>query len=192
MRVPGRRAMLVLALLAMSLVGCAHNDPGGSAEAGGIPPAPANLVGKVDTALRQKFPERIQASGVLRLAADPSYPPSTFKDAAGTIVGTLPDLAAAITSRAGLKIEWVEVRFDASWSAWSISAEREQVLNLVAYIKAGTSALVRSGNPAGVHTATDLCGRTVSVQTGTTQAQQVADELQRDCAAAGKPAVQVL
>lgn len=204
MRVRGRRATLVLALLAMSLVGCAHNDPAGSAESGGIPPAPANLVGKVDPALRQQFPAAIQASGVLRLAADPSYPPSTFKDAAGTIVGTLPDLATAITSRAGLKIEWVEVpfdgmlgglqakRFDASWSGWTLSAEREQVLNLVAYIKAGTSALVRSGNPAGVHTATDLCGRTVSVQTGTTQAQQVMDELQRGCAAAGKAKVEVL
>ena len=204
MRVRGRRGTLVLALLAMSLVGCAHNDTEGSAESGGIPPAPANLVGKVDSGLRQQFPDRIQASGVLRLAADPSYPPSTFKDAAGTIVGTLPDLATAITSRAGLKIEWVEVpfdgmlgglqakRFDASWSGWTLGAEREQVLNLVAYIKAGTSALVRSGNPAGVHTATDLCGRTVSVQTGTTQAQQVMDELQRGCAAAGKAKVEVL
>src|SRR5882672_4165666 len=83
MRVRGRRATLVLALLAMSLVGCAHNDPGGGAESGGIPPAPANLVGTIDNALRQQFPARIQASGVLRLAADPSYPPSTFKDEAG-------------------------------------------------------------------------------------------------------------
>jgi polar amino acid transport system substrate-binding protein len=199
-----RRGTLVLALLAVSLVGCAHNDTEGSAGSGGIPPAPANLVGKVDNGLRQQFPDRIQASGVLRLAADPSYPPSTFKDAVGTIVGTLPDLATAITSRAGLKIEWVEVpfdgmlgglqaeRFDASWSAWTVSAEREQVLNMVTYIKAGTSALVKSGNPAGVHTAADLCGRNVSVQTGTTQAQQVMDELQRECATAGKPKVEVL
>jgi polar amino acid transport system substrate-binding protein len=158
----------------------------------------------VDQALRQQFPAAVQASGVLRLAADPSYPPSTFKDDSGQIVGTLPDLAAAITSRAGLKIEWVEVpfdgmlaglaahRFDASWSAWSLTAEREQLLNLVAYIKAGTSALVKAGNPAGIRTAEDLCGRTVSAQTGTTQAQQVVDELQRNCAAAGKPALNLL
>jgi len=203
MRVRGRRGTLAFAVLAMTLVGCAHSAEETAAD-GGVPPAPANLVGKVDNALRQRFPDRIQASGVLRLAADPSYPPSTFKDAAGTIVGTLPDMATAITSRAGLKIEWVEVpfdgmlgglqakRFDASWSGWSVTEERKQVLNLVTYEKAGTSALVRSGNPAGVQTAEDLCGRTVSVQTGTTQAQQVMDELQQRCAAAGKPKVEVL
>jgi polar amino acid transport system substrate-binding protein len=200
------RALVLLAALVCALAGCADNsgpDAAGGTDAA-VPPPPSGLLGPVDQALRQRFPAAVQASGVLRLAADPSYPPSTFKDDSGKIVGTLPDLAAAITSRAGLKIEWVEVpfdgmlaglaahRFDASWSAWSLTAEREQLLNLVAYIKAGTSALVKAGNPAGIRTADDLCGRTVSAQTGTTQAQQVVDELQRGCAAAGKPALTLL
>jgi polar amino acid transport system substrate-binding protein len=207
MRVRGRpknwRAAAVLCVLAVLVAGCASNEPG-HADAGGIPPAPKNLVGPVDPALKQKFPAAIQAAGVLRLGADPSYPPSTFKDNTGAIVGTLPDLAAAITSRAGLKIQWVEVpfdgmlgglqadRFDVSWSAWSVTAERTQVLNLVAYVKGGTSMLVRAGNPAGIKTAADLCGRTVSAQTGTTQAQQVMDKLQADCAASGKPKIEML
>ena len=200
------RVLVLLAALVCALAGCADNsgqDAAGGTDAA-VPPPPPGLLGPVDQALRQQFPAAVQASGVLRLAADPSYPPSTFKDDSGQIVGTLPDLAAAITSRAGLKIEWVEVpfdgmlaglaahRFDASWSAWSLTAEREQLLNLVAYIKAGTSALVKAGNPAGIRTADDLCGRTVSAQTGTTQAQQVVDELQRNCAAAGKPALNLL
>jgi polar amino acid transport system substrate-binding protein len=200
------RVLVLLAALVCALAGCADNsgqDAAGGTDAA-VPPPPPGLLGPVDQALRQQFPAAVQASGVLRLAADPSYPPSTFKDDSGQIVGTLPDLAAAITSRAGLKIEWVEVpfdgmlaglaahRFDASWSAWSLTAEREQLLNLVAYIKAGTSALVKAGNPAGIRTAEDLCGRTVSAQTGTTQAQQVVDELQRNCAAAGKPALNLL
>jgi polar amino acid transport system substrate-binding protein len=200
------RVLVLLAALVCALAGCANNsgqDAAGGTDAA-VPPPPPGLLGPVDQSLRQQFPAGVQASGVLRLAADPSYPPSTFKDDSGQIVGTLPDLAAAITSRAGLKIEWVEVpfdgmlaglaahRFDASWSAWSLTAEREQLLNLVAYIKAGTSALVKAGNPAGIRTAEDLCGRTVSAQTGTTQAQQVVDELQRNCAAAGKPALNLL
>ena len=200
------RVLVLLAALVCALAGCADNsgqDAAGGTDAA-VPPPPPGLLGPVDQALRQQFPAAVQASGVLRLAADPSYPPSTFKDDSGQIVGTLPDLAAAITSRAGLKIEWVEVpfdgmlaglaahRFDASWSAWSLTAEREQLLNLVAYIKAGTSALVKAGNPARIRTAEDLCGRTVSAQTGTTQAQQVVDELQRNCAAAGKPALNLL
>jgi len=45
---------------------------------------------------------------------------------------------------------------------------------------------------AGIKTAADLCGRTVSAQTGTTQAQQVMDKLQADCAASGKPKIEML
>jgi polar amino acid transport system substrate-binding protein len=158
----------------------------------------------VDNALRAKFPAAIQTSGVLRLAADPTYPPSTFKDDRGAIVGLMPDLATAISSRTGLKVQWVQVpfdgmlaglgahRFDASWSGWSTSAERERQLNLVAFTRSGTSVLVKSGNPAGIKAAADLCGRTVAAQTGTTQAQQITDDLQRTCAGAGKPALTLL
>jgi len=191
-------------LLACLLAGCTNNaDPSTSAN-GALPPAPAGLSGPVDAALRAKFPAAIQASGILRLAADPTYPPSTFKDDTGAIVGLMPDLATAISSRAGLRVTWVQVpfdgmlaglgahRFDASWSGWSTSAEREQQLNLVAFSRAGTSVLVKAGNPAGIRTTTDLCGHTVAAQTGTTQAQQIADGLQRACAGAGKPAVTLL
>ncbi|MGH3436780.1 MAG: ABC transporter substrate-binding protein [Sciscionella sp.] len=196
------RVLIPIVALAAALAGCATNaatnsdGPGGSST--GLSPAPAGLSGPVDNSLRQMFPAGVRTSGVLRLAADPTYPPSTFKDTNGKIVGMLPDFATAITSRAGLKIEWVQVpfdgmlaglaahRFDASWSAWSITAEREQQLNLVAYIKGGTSVLVKKGNPASINASTDLCGRTVAAETGTTQAQQVVDELQQACAAASK------
>ncbi|HEY3688112.1 MAG TPA: ABC transporter substrate-binding protein [Streptosporangiaceae bacterium] len=182
------------------LSGCVNN----SARDARLPPAPSGLTGPVDGSLRQMFPARVRSAGVLQLAADPTYPPSTFKDGNGTIVGVLPDLAAAITSRAGLRIKWVEVpfdgmlaglaahRFDASWSGWTITAEREHQLNLVSYIRSGTSVLVKKGNPAGIRTWRDLCGRPVAAQTGTTQAQEVADELDQRCAKAKRAAVALM
>jgi polar amino acid transport system substrate-binding protein len=197
-------SLVLVAALACGLSACTTNvddTPGAGAASS---PAAVNLVGQVDPALREQFPAAVRSSGVLRLAADPTYPPSTFKDDSGKLIGIMPDLATAVASRAGLKVDWVQVpfdgmlaglgahRFDASWSAWSITAEREKQLNMVAFLEGGTSVLVKSGNPAGLKTATDLCGRNIAVQTGTTQAQQVADELGQSCAAVGKPALKLL
>ncbi|WP_433469466.1 hypothetical protein [Spirillospora sp. CA-128828] len=86
---------------------------------------------------------------------------------------------------AGLKAH----RFDASWSAWTVTRERTEVLNLVTYLQGGTSALVKAGDPKGIKKPLDLCGRTVAAQTGTAQAQGNMDDLQRQCAAAGRPAI---
>jgi len=195
-----KRVLVPVAVVTCVLSGCVNN----SASEARLPPAPSGLTGTVDGSLRQLFPERVRASGVLQLAADPTYPPSTFKDGKGTIVGVLPDFAAAITSRAGLRIRWVQVpfdgmlaglaahRFDASWSGWTITAEREHQLNLVSYIRGGTSVLIKKGNPAGIRTWRSLCGRQVAAQTGTTQAQEVADELDRRCAVAKRPAMTLL
>jgi polar amino acid transport system substrate-binding protein len=201
-----RAALLAAATLAVLGTAACSNNPdadgaaGAGAERSGMPETPLRITGPKDDALLARFPEAIRTSGVLTLAADPTYPPSTFKDPQGTIVGISADFAAAVKAKTGLDVKWVEVpfdgmlaglkahRFDASWSGWNVTAERLQVLNIVTYMNGGTSVLVKKGNTAGIAQETDLCGRTVTAQTGTFQAQTVLENLQAACAKAGRPA----
>lgn len=150
------------------------------------------------------FPESVQESGKLRLAVDPSYPPSAFKDADDKIIGFGPDLASVVAATAGLQIEWTEVpfdgmlgglqagRFDAAWAGFSVTPERLEVINMVTYIAGGSTVLVAKGNPEHIEADTDLCGTVVAVQKGTIQAQDVMKELQASCSTAGKDPVKPL
>ncbi|WP_405906419.1 ABC transporter substrate-binding protein [Streptomyces sp. NBC_00828] len=201
MRVLHGIAATGVALAVLGMSACSNDDSTGAGAQptkAALPSAPLKVTSAVDSALLEKFPEGVRKSGVIRLAADPNYPPSAFKNSSGEIIGVGADFAAALTARTGLRVEWVEVpfdgmlaglkarRFDASWSAWTVTQERTEVLNLVSYVNGGTSAMVKAGNPKGIKKSLDLCGRTVAAQTGTAQAQGNMDSLQEECAKAGK------
>jgi polar amino acid transport system substrate-binding protein len=200
MRVVHGIAATAVAMAVFGTSACG-SSAGAEPKDAGLPSTPLKVKSAVDSTLRAKFPESIRTGGVLRLAADPSYPPSAFKNSSGEIIGVGADFAAAITARTGLRVKWVEVpfdgmlaglqahRFDASWSAWTVTRERTEVLNLVSYLKGGTSALVKAGNPKKISKPLDLCGLTVAAQTGTVQAQGDMDSLQKQCSAAGRSAI---
>jgi polar amino acid transport system substrate-binding protein len=66
--------------------------------------------------------------------------------------------------------------------------ERQDVLDFVDHSRTGLTIVVRAGNPEGVTTLLDLCGKTVAVQKGTTDElflKATADK----CSAAGKPTI---
>ncbi|AUA08511.1 ABC transporter substrate-binding protein [Streptomyces samsunensis] len=206
MRVLHGIAATAVAIAVLGTNACTNDDSAGAGTGArpknaGLPSTPLVVKSAVDSTLQARFPKDIRTSGVLRVAADPNYPPSAFKSSSGKIIGVGADFASAITAKTGLRFEWVEVpfdgmlaglkahRFDASWSAWTVTRERTEVLNLVTYLEGGTSALVKAGNPKGIEKPLDLCGRTIAAQTGTTQAQGNMDSLQHQCKAAGKPAI---
>lgn len=56
------------------------------------------------------------------------------------------------------------------------TAKREEVLDFTDYFQAGLAILVEKGNPAGITSMSDLCGKSVAVAKGTTQAEFVASE----------------
>ena len=75
-------------------------------------------------------------------------------------------------------------------SSFSINPERVQTVDMVSYFSAGTQLVaVKSGNPDNIN-ADDLCGKTVGVQAGTVQVDDLAARNQK-CTAEGKPAIQV-
>ncbi|MER7706272.1 ABC transporter substrate-binding protein [Kitasatospora sp. NPDC097605] len=159
--------------------------------------------------IRAKLPKAQQTSKVLRIGMDVNYPPVEFRGADGKPDGLDPDIAAALGRILDLRIEYVDTPFDkllpdlhnkqydVVMSALSdIRPRREGVddagkpaghpVDFVDYFIAGTSMVVAKGNPKGIRTLDDLCGKTVAVQSGTTQDEIVARQV-TVCARAGKP-----
>ncbi|MFE6869114.1 ABC transporter substrate-binding protein [Kitasatospora sp. NPDC057692] len=159
--------------------------------------------------LRAQLPKAQQSAKVLRIGMDVNYPPVEFRGADGKPDGLDPDLAAALGRILDLRIEYVDTPFDkllpdlhnkqydVVMSALSdIRQRREGVdetgkvtgpaVDFVDYFIAGTSMVVAKGNPKGIRTLDDLCGKTVAVQSGTTQDEIVARQVTA-CTRAGKP-----
>ncbi|MDQ0819537.1 polar amino acid transport system substrate-binding protein [Arthrobacter sp. V4I6] len=151
-----------------------------------------------DSTVQELVPAAIKGKGSLTLVTDPTYAPIDFTDEQGKIVGLEPDMALAVAKKMGLTIAIEKAdfngilagiearRYDASWAAFSITEERKDKVNMVSYMRGGTSVMVRKGNPLGIQSEMDLCGKTVAAQTGTTQALNVLPAFEKKCADAGK------
>lgn len=135
----------------------------------------------VDQELADMLPADIKASGVIRMATNPAYPP--FESVAGdgkTLVGLDPDLAHAIGGVLGVEIEFVHTSFDAiipaldaktvdmAMSSIGDTKEREQTVDFATYYWNGTLILVEKGNPKDI--AADMaCAVDIGVIRGSLQ-----------------------
>ena len=149
-------------------------------------------------------PAKYRQHGRLVFATDATYAPMEFVAKDGhTIVGADVDLGRAIAHRLGLKADFVNASFDSiipalqagkydvSMSAVSITKKREQVVDFVSYFSAGTSFYVGAHSKVAVQDLADLCGLSVAVEKGTTQADD-ATRQSGQCTASGKKPVSVL
>jgi polar amino acid transport system substrate-binding protein len=177
-----RRSALpgVLLVLAGLLTGC------GSSTAAAPPPAEAPRT-PLDEDLHALLPDDLRERGTLRIGTDASYAPaSSFAQDGRTIVGFEPDLLAAVSRVLGIEAELVPLpfdgllddltagRIDVAMSAMTDTPARQASADFVNYFSAGTSIVVRRGNPHGVLELGDLCGSTVAVERGTVQVDLVA------------------
>jgi polar amino acid transport system substrate-binding protein len=136
----------------------------------------------VDEELRALLPEEVREAGVLTVATDASYPPtSSFGPDGRTVIGLEPDLMAGMGALLGVRVEFRLADFDAMlddlaahrvdlvMSAMTDTAERQAQADFVDYFRAGTSIVVQRGNPHGLHDLAGLCGEAVAVEAGTVQ-----------------------
>ncbi len=149
-----------------------------------------------------KIPSSIKSAGSMTSATDASYAPMEFIGTDGTTIeGADIDLGNAIAKQMGLSVKWQNVKFDSiisgigtrydmSMSSFSVTAAREKQVCMVSYFTAGTSFMVPAGQSTGV-SLSDLCGKTVAVETGTTE-QTDAQAQSKKCTDAGKTKVTVL
>lgn len=147
------------------------------------------------------LPADKKASGKLTVATEGAYPPFEMFDKDGkTLIGVDPELATAVAGVLGLKVELVNVKFDAiipglqakrydmGLAAFGATAERQKVVDFVTYFQGGTSLLFPAGNPKGI-TLTTMCGKRLAIQKGTIYESAVVPEFQARCKAEGKPAI---
>lgn len=203
---PARRH-LGLAFMVLALAygtGCgvagAATDITASMAAKGL--ADANTA-KPDAAAAALLPERIRKAGVLVVGANLQQVPSDFFAADGkTPIGAEVDLIHAIGVVLGVKIHYLQMpfssliaslksgRIDLTMSAMNDTKTREKTIDFVDYFNAGIGVLVRKGNPDKILSPDDLCGKTVALQSGTTQ-EAFAEAQSKKCTAAGKHPVEI-
>ena len=127
-------------------------------------------------------PATIKSKGTLIVAADASYAPNEFIGSDGhTVVGMDADLAQGARRVMGLKANVVNATFDTiipglsagkydmGMSSFTDTKAREKVVNFVDYFSAGTSFFAKASGGPAVTGLADLCGQTVSVESGTTE-----------------------
>ncbi|MDT7544760.1 MAG: polar amino acid transport system substrate-binding protein [Actinomycetota bacterium] len=148
--------------------------------------------------LAASLPQAVRDAGVLKVGSDVAYAPIESFDKDGkTIIGVDPDIAAALSTQLGVKLTLQNGTFDGLitslrskridliMSAMSDNAERQKSIDFVDYFTAGTSILVKKGNPSKITSLDDFCGKTIALQRGTTQ-DDVATAQQAKCKTAGK------
>ncbi|MGY1497437.1 ABC transporter substrate-binding protein [Streptomyces sp. QTS52] len=178
------RPFVLLGSATLLLAGCADPSEPTATSSGPKSTASASAAAIAENAtLAGKVPSTVKADGIT-VASDVSYPPMDFFAADNkTVIGAEADLGAALGTVLGVKVTVVNVPFDSiipglqagkyqlGISSFTDTAEREKVVDFVTYFNAGTSLLVQAGNPEALKPEGDsLCGRTVAVAKGSTQA----------------------
>jgi polar amino acid transport system substrate-binding protein len=149
-------------------------------------------------------PSAIKSKGTLTVAADASYAPNEFIGPNGhTVVGMDADLSSALAQVMGLKANVVNATFDTiipglqagkyemGASSFTDTKAREKVVDFVDYFLAGTSFFTKASGGTSVTGLADLCGKSVSVESGTTEQSDALAESAK-CVKEGKAKVNVL
>jgi len=187
--------MLALIAVVAVLAGCGDSKDDNATTS-------SNTVQK-DDAAAAKLPADVAQGGTLTFAMDATYPPNEFFDEDGkTIIGMDADMANAIAQTLGLKANLKNVTFDAilpglaagkydvGMSSFTDTKEREQTVDMITYLTAGTKFYTSASDPTKITGLDDLCGMTVAVEKGTTQADDATAQSKK-CTDAGKEKVTV-
>lgn len=153
--------------------------------------------------LFDKLPKKIQKAGVIKVGSDIAYAPVEFLDENNKPVGIDPDLAKAMSKQLGVDLKFQNGtfdglvtgmnsgRYDIIMSAMTDTKNREEGkddkgkkvgagADFVNYFQAGSTILVKKGNPEHIKSLEDLCGKTVALQRGTAN-QTLAEEQSKKC-----------
>lgn len=179
--VSSARLVPVLGMLtALALSGCAGSSGTSAISPTSAPATSGAPGGGSDPA--SLVPPEIKSAGVIRAATDATYPPNEFVGTDGkTLIGFDIELANAVASKLGVKIQFANAKFDSiitgitagrydlAFSSFTDNKERQQKVDFVDYFTAGTSILVKKGNPENITKLEDLCGKKIALESGTVQ-----------------------
>jgi polar amino acid transport system substrate-binding protein len=197
-----RTAMLGAALAGALAVSAACSSSGSTSNS---PTPSTSASSSVDAALAAQVPAKLKTSGKVVVCTDATYAPNEFVGTDGkTIQGMDVDLGKAIGEVLGVSFDFQNLSFDSiipslgsrcdlGMSSFTDTLERQKTVNFVDYFSAGTSFMMATAHPVTqTLKGTDgLCGFTVAVEKGTTQADDAAAAA-KTCEANGLKTVTVL
>ncbi len=193
-------------LCAAAVVGCGSSSSSSSSSASSSTSTAASSSGAsgANAAVVKLVPSAIKSKGTMTVAADASYAPNEFFASDGhTVIGMDADLSKALAALMGLKANVVNETFDGiipglaagkydmGASSFTDTKAREKVVNFVDYFLAGTSFFTKASGGTSVTGLSDLCGKTVAVEKGTTEESDATAQGAK-CKKAGKSGVTVL
>ena len=149
-------------------------------------------------------PKDIRDKGVLVLGVDPTAAPTSFTGSDGkTFVGLDADVGRALgrvldiqiafkSSNFDALIPGVQAkRFDAVIADMGVTNDRLKVIDMVGYALGGHAIATKPGNTVNVGEKT-MCGRTVAVALGSTQAVTKGPAYSAECEAKGSPPINLV
>ncbi|MFT4026608.1 MAG: ABC transporter substrate-binding protein [Novosphingobium sp.] len=148
-----------------------------------------------DQSLHDRLPKEILERNVVRVSTTAYTPPLVFYAADNRqIIGIDADIIRALEVLYGVKFEMTDLgnfaaivptlrakRFDMSIGGFYDTVRAEQQVDLVNFLRDGMVIMVKRGNPHGIHSVEDLCGKTVAV-TMATPTEDVVLEQAKSCA----------
>ncbi|MGV8846743.1 ABC transporter substrate-binding protein [Tessaracoccus sp.] len=195
-----RRRALVATALASVVVLSACSTQGDAGSGSDLSYDVSGIV-KVDD-IAALVPQKVRDSGKLVIGASIDYAPAEFRaDDLQTAIGYDVDLGKALGRVLGLDTEvsaaefasilpGIGSKYDVGISSFTITDERTENYTMISYISVGSSYAVKSGNKEGFDP-DDVCGRTVGVQIGTYQEEELGT-FSTACTNAGKDPVDIL
>jgi polar amino acid transport system substrate-binding protein len=133
-------------------------------------------------------------SGQLTIASDTTYAPAEYADPNNPshYIGYDMDLAREFARRLCLTPNIVKAtfdsiipdisgaplgqqRYDMSISSFTINDKRQQLVDMIPYFTAGESILTTPANAGSIKSINDMCGKTIAVQNGTVELQELQD-----------------
>jgi polar amino acid transport system substrate-binding protein len=195
-------------LLLVATSACGGPEAASSDESSGAKGSFKEIAAAVepDPAAVELLPADIKERGVITMAADLHYPPTSFLAQDNkTPIGYNVDIATLLGQKLGLEVEiknvtWDNVipgiaagRYDFTATNMTPTPERLAVLDMVTYWAPGSSLIVETGNPLGLSIADEsICGKKIAVMTGSSQQQDYLPLISEDCEAAGEEPVKAV
>jgi polar amino acid transport system substrate-binding protein len=197
----GRCAGLVslATVLLLPLTSACGSSGGGNAAA---PPSGQHSGTKAP--LFDALPDSVRKAGEINVGMELSTKPlAIYADDGHTPEGIDPDLAMAVGPLLGVKVNIQNIAFaqgipaintgriDMYWTFTNDTPERRQQVDVVDFTQNGQAVLLPAADHKGIKSLDDLCGTTISIQSGSNNLD-VANGQSEKCVGAGKSKVTVL
>ncbi len=192
------RALFAVPVLAgLLLSGCSSATPGD------VNAAVKDQAANSTAPLYKSLPESVQKAGTIQIGSAIDYPPFEYYEAAGPLAGFEVELSKELEKQLGVSFTWNNAsfdtllpalttkRYDVIFGAVNDTAEREKTFDMVSYLQSSQGFVVQKGNPTGLASVEDLCGKPIAAVRGGVQPQYL-EAQSKVCTDAGKQPIDVL